>query len=240
MTRSRAAAAATCGSNLAARRLLQPAVLRRSRLLVLFRRASGGGFETEPLVEYSTELHVQGAKPQSFARQLRAGTYLVEVRERDIDLRVKVDAGDLHIELADAYLRHGFHRTVVSLPAAQTVRITLTSVDQRDWRGTGRGAHPAVARKPPPMRPPTNACSDSWRSARAMSSSRARIPRVLARGGALAACRRGVISQAASDMRSLAETEYQQGYVEFNLLFEFEDGPPQRGARAGAFRGRGR
>ena len=39
------------------------------------------------------------------------------MRERDIDLRVKIDAGDVHTELADAYLRHGLHRTVVSLDA---------------------------------------------------------------------------------------------------------------------------
>jgi hypothetical protein len=73
------------------------------------------GFDTEPLVEYSTELNVEGNKPQAVTRQLRAGVYLLEVRERDIDLRVKVDAGTVHAELADAYLRHGLHRLVVSL-----------------------------------------------------------------------------------------------------------------------------
>ncbi len=114
----------------------------RSRLLsslcaiwVICLSACTGGFETEPLVEFSTELRVDGAKPQSFIRQLRAGTYLVEIRERDIDLRIQIDADDQHTELADAYLRHGLHRAIVSLAQPAMVRVTLASVDQRNWRG---------------------------------------------------------------------------------------------------------
>src|SRR6187399_3528195 len=102
---------------------------------VLCLSACSGGFQTEPLVEYSTELIVQGTFPQSLIRQLRAGIYVVEVRERDIDVRVKIDAGKQHTELADAYLRHGLHRTVVSLEQPATVRILVSSVDQRAWRG---------------------------------------------------------------------------------------------------------
>ena len=30
--------------------------------------------------------------------------------------------------------------------------------------------------------------------------------------------------EAANDMQALAEAEYQRGYVEFNLLYEFQDG----------------
>src|SRR5882672_5380784 len=82
---------------------------------VLFLSACTPCLETEPLVEYSTELRVDGTRSQSFIRQLREGTYLVEIRERDIDLRIGIDAGDQHTELADAYLRHGLHRDVVSL-----------------------------------------------------------------------------------------------------------------------------
>ena len=63
--------------------------------------ACTGSFETEPLVEFSTEVVVGGAQPHSIARQLDAGTWLLEVRERDIDLRVKVEAGAARTELAD-------------------------------------------------------------------------------------------------------------------------------------------
>ncbi len=77
--------------------------------------ACGGVFDTDPLVEYSTDINVQADATQSFARQVRAGVYLVEVREHDIDLTVGVDADNTHTDLADAYLRHGLHRMVVSL-----------------------------------------------------------------------------------------------------------------------------
>src|SRR4051812_13301130 len=97
--------------------------------------ACSGQFDTEPLVEYSTELSVQGDAPQHLARQLRAGVYLVEVRERDIDLRVDVETDGTRTALADAYLRHGIHRTVVSLEGPATLRLTLASIDQRSWSG---------------------------------------------------------------------------------------------------------
>src|SRR3954466_4079451 len=67
--------------------------------------ACSAGFEADPLVEYSTDVVVAGSHPHTLWRQLGAGVYLVEVRERDIDLRVRIDAGEKHTELADAYLR---------------------------------------------------------------------------------------------------------------------------------------
>ena len=82
---------------------------------------------------------------RSLVRQLRAGVYVVEIRERDIDLRVQIDSDNLHTELADAYLRHGLHRTVVSLDQPAALRVTLSSVDQRTWRGCRGAAHPALA-----------------------------------------------------------------------------------------------
>src|SRR5690348_2383604 len=90
-----------------------------------------GTFETEPLVEYSTDINVQGDAPQTFTRQLRAGVYLVEVRERDIDLRVGIDGSQGHTDLADAYLRHGLHRTVVSFDAPATLKIGRASCRER-------------------------------------------------------------------------------------------------------------
>lgn len=97
--------------------------------------ACTGSFETEPLVEFSTEVVVGGAQPHSIARQLDAGTWLLEVRERDVDLRVKVEAGGARTELADAFLRHGVHRMVVSLPERSRFEVTLVSTDQREWKG---------------------------------------------------------------------------------------------------------
>jgi CHAT domain-containing protein/tetratricopeptide (TPR) repeat protein len=189
---------------------------------VLFLSACSGEFATEPLVEYSTELKIQGAKPLSLVRQLRAGFYVIEVRERDIDMRVRIDAGNLHTELADAFLRHGVHRTVVSLEQPGAVRISLSSIDQRAWRGA---AAVRILRWP---RPSQDAPIDerllghmalgkaseliarndtaSWRTAK--------LPLQLA----------ATHFEAANDMRALAEAEYQRGYVELSLLYEFEDG----------------
>jgi CHAT domain-containing protein/tetratricopeptide (TPR) repeat protein len=205
----------------------------RARILQLF--ASGwvfclsgctGGFETDPLVEYSTEINLDGDTPETVSRQLRAGVYLIEVRERDIDLRVRVDAGTVHTRLADAYLRHGLHRTVVSLDGPQTLRVTLTSIDQRSWRGAAalrilrwpRGANPREGNDAHPderllgfialgrgTELVAGGTKESWRAAIAPLQEAAEHFRH------------------ANDIRALAETEYQRGWVEFDLLLEFED-----------------
>lgn len=201
----------------------------RSRLLsslcaiwVICLSACTGGFETEPLVEFSTELRVDGAKSQSFIRQLRAGTYLVEIRERDIDLRIQIDADGQHTELADAYLRHGLHRAIVSLAQPAMVRVTLASVDQRNWRGA---AAVRVLRWPQPA-------SDAPPDQRllgylALGKANALIARRDSASwrAAIAPMRQAAAHfAAANDMQALAESEYQRSAVELNLLSEFADG----------------
>ncbi len=190
---------------------------------VLCLSACSGGFETEPLVEYSTELIVQGdaaavAGPPAARRHLP-----LEIRERDIDLRVKVDAGEQHTELADAYLRHGLHRTVVSLEQPAAVRITLSSIDQRAWRGA---AAVRILRWP-------RAAPDAPADERLLGLHGARQGQRAHRQGGHRSrgaqryrrCAQAAVHfEAANDLQALAEAEYQRGYVEFNLLFEFDDG----------------
>ena len=183
--------------------------------------ACNGGFETEPLVEFSTEINVQGDAPQSVIRQLRAGVYLVEVRERDIDLKIQIDAGDQHTELADAYLRHGLHRTVVSLDQPATLRLTLASIDQRSWRGA------AGVRI---LRWPKNA-ADAPPDERLLGFVEMGKGNALVAGGSrpdwLAAVEpmhdAAEHFRRANDVRSLAEAEYQRGWVECELLMNFEN-----------------
>jgi CHAT domain-containing protein/tetratricopeptide (TPR) repeat protein len=184
--------------------------------------ACTGGFSTEPLVEYSTELNIQGTKPLSFVRQLRAGMYVVEVRERDIDLRIKIDAGVIHTELADAYQRHGVHRTVVSLGQPAAVRITLSSVDQRAWRGA---AAVRILRWPQPV-------ADAPIDKRLLGyMALGKASELIARSDA-ASWRTAILPlelaaahfEAANDMQVLAEAEYQRACVEFMLLYDFENG----------------
>jgi CHAT domain-containing protein/tetratricopeptide (TPR) repeat protein len=182
--------------------------------------ACSGGFETEPLVEFSTEVNVQGDAPQSLIRQLRAGVYLVEVRERDIDLKIRIDAAERHAELGDAYLRHGLHRAVVSLDAPATLRLTLASIDQRSWHGA------AGVRI---LRWPRNA-ADAPPDERLLGfTEMGKGNELVARGSRadwLAAIDPMLEAaehfRRAHDLRSLAEAEYQRGWIEFDLLLDFE------------------
>ena len=201
----------------------------RSRLVsglcaiwVLCLSACSGTFETEPLVEFSTELRVDGARAQSFSRQLREGEYLIEIRERDIDLRVGVDTGEQHTELADAYLRHGLHRVVVSLAKPAAIRVTLTSADQRDWRGA---AAVRILRwpRPAPDSPPDERLL-GYKSLGKANMLLARSDSASWRA-ALAPLRQAAMHFAtANDMQALAESEYKRSAVELNLLHEFADG----------------
>ncbi|MEJ0085882.1 MAG: CHAT domain-containing protein [Pseudomonadota bacterium] len=180
------------------------------------------GFDTEPLVEYSTELNIEGNKPQVVTRQLRAGVYLLEIRERDIDLRVKVDAATRHAELTDAFLRHGLHRLVVSLEQPAVVRLTLSSIDQRGWRGAAAIRvlrWPAAAADAPPDERLLG-FEELGRSSELVAKSDTGSWRA-----AIAPLRQAAAHfRAANDIQSLAEAEYQRGWVEFNLLFDFESG----------------
>jgi len=189
---------------------------------VLWLAGCTGALETEPLVEFSTELNVQGSKPQSLVRQLRAGVYVFEVRERDIDLRVKIDAGELHIELADAYLRHGLHRTVVSLDEPAAVQITLSSVDQRTWRGA------AAVRILHWPRPSADAPLDErllgYMALGKANELVAKTDSASWRASIQPFRQAAAHFETANDLQTLAETEYQRGSVEFNLLYDFEDG----------------
>jgi CHAT domain-containing protein/tetratricopeptide (TPR) repeat protein len=189
---------------------------------VLCLSACTASLETEPLVEFSTELRVDGTRDQSFSRQLREGTYVVEIRERDIDLRIGIDTGDQHSEMADAYLRHGLHRAVVSLSQPAAVRVTLTSVDQRGWRGA---AAVRILRWP-------QAASDAPADQRLLGLlALGKASSLLAKNdsaswrAAIAPLRQAAAHfAAADDMQALAESEYQRSAVERNLLREFADG----------------
>ncbi len=180
------------------------------------------GLETEPLVEYSTEINVQGTQPPTLTRQLREGVYLLEIRERDIDLRVTVDAGGQSTELGDAYLRHGVHRLVVSLDRPAPVKLTLNSIDQRTWRGAAavRILHwpPSAADAPPDER------LMGFIALGRANELVARADKESWRDSLLPFRQAAAHFERARDQRSLAETQYQQGWVEYLLLYEYEDG----------------
>src|SRR5689334_5967113 len=82
---------------------------------VLCASACSDGARHDPVAEFSTEVDVSGDKQPVVARDLKPGAYLIEIRERDIDLRVIVESGSHHSELEDKTPRHGSLFKVVSL-----------------------------------------------------------------------------------------------------------------------------
>lgn len=189
---------------------------------VLFLSACSGDFETSPLVEFSTEVVISGTRPALVTRQLEPGVYLLEVRERDIDVRVAVDTEQRHSELADGQPRHGLHRLVVSLHSPSRLRVTLRSVDQESWKGAAAVRFLRWPQSPPDSAPDhrlfgfrsqgkANALlaletPDSWRAAVPFLRDASRH------------------FQAAGDSQSTAEVEYQRSHVELGLLFDAEAG----------------
>ncbi len=97
--------------------------------------ACSNGVRQDPVVEFSTEADVSGDEQPPITRDLQPGAYLIEVREREIDVRVIIDAGVTHAELEDKTPRHGSLFKVVSLDAPGQLRVRLRSVDHRTKRG---------------------------------------------------------------------------------------------------------
>jgi CHAT domain-containing protein len=83
----------------------------------------------DPVDEFATEASVGGPVRPVVVRQLSAGSYLIEAREHEIDLRMTVDVAGVHAELEDQVPRHGALYEVVSLKAPAELRITLGSSD---------------------------------------------------------------------------------------------------------------
>ena len=88
-----------------------------------------GGSGRELTEVLSSDLPVGTDAPAIAAPQLQPGVYLVEVRERDIDLRVAIDAAGTHLELEDGVQRHGLHAEVVRLRQPAELRIQARSAD---------------------------------------------------------------------------------------------------------------
>jgi tetratricopeptide (TPR) repeat protein len=177
------------------------------------------GFETDPLVEYSTDVVVNG-RPQTITRQLGGGVYLIEIRERDIELRASVDTAGEHVELADVSPRHGVLRRVVRLAAPSRLHLVLDSADVRDWKGA---AAVRILRWP---------CVTDDADQRLLGfEAQGLANEMIARGtpGGWSAAEEPLREaarrfQAARDLQSLAEAEYQRSHLELDMLFDFEDG----------------
>jgi tetratricopeptide (TPR) repeat protein len=98
----------------------------------------------------------------------------------------------------------------------------LSSVDQRAWRGA---AAVRILRWPQPA--PDAPLDERLLGYMALGEGNALIakPDAASWRAAIVPLRQAAAHfEAANDMQALAEAEYQRGYIEFNLLYEFEDG----------------
>ena len=101
----------------------------------------GSGRELDEVL--SSDLPVGADSPVNAASQLRPGVYLVEVRERDIDLRVAIEAAGTRLELEDGVQRHGLLAEVVRLRQPAELHIQARSAD---YGGKTGSAHVRVSR----------------------------------------------------------------------------------------------
>src|SRR5688572_17520497 len=98
--------------------------------------AGCGNAPQDPVTEFSSELALQGSGASELRRQLAAGTWLVEVRERGIDVRVTVETLEgRRAELHESTPRHGALFEVVSLSRPAELRVMVSSADHPATRG---------------------------------------------------------------------------------------------------------
>ena len=85
--------------------------------------AIGGGCspsQQDPRNEFETILEIDAEGAATVTRQLQAGSYLLEIRETDIDLRLLLDAPGVHTESTDMVPRHGVLLVKVGTPKGGT------------------------------------------------------------------------------------------------------------------------
>jgi CHAT domain-containing protein/tetratricopeptide (TPR) repeat protein len=128
----------------------------RTAVFAVLALLSGCGSAPDaPVTQYSSELALRGDERPEVRRKLGVGTWLVQVRERDIDVRAMIEAGAAKIELGESVPRHGIVNWVVSLPAETEVRVRLRSTDHSTWQGR---AEVVIARfRRPADQPPAHA-----------------------------------------------------------------------------------
>jgi CHAT domain-containing protein/tetratricopeptide (TPR) repeat protein len=175
---------------------------------------------SQPRVEFSGNLAIAGAARPSIVRTLPSGTYVIEVRERGIDLLIDVATPARHAELTDAQLRHGLQYAVVRLDQPGDLRVTLRNADQRDRRGT---ADLRISRWPETV------VNDEPDARLLGLAAFAKAGELIAhdseegwRGAAEALREASEHFSEAADDRLVAEVEYARGWVEYSFLLQWQ------------------
>jgi CHAT domain-containing protein/tetratricopeptide (TPR) repeat protein len=105
--------------------------------------AGCGSAPQDPVTESSDSLTLRGDETPGLRKALTAGTWLVEVRERGVDVRATVQVARQRVELIDSVPRHGVLYEVVSLREPAELSVVLRSDDHPQTRG---GATVRIAR----------------------------------------------------------------------------------------------
>lgn len=87
--------------------------------------------------QLSQTVTLSGDERPRIEHDLTPGSWLIEVRERDLDLRVVVEAAGARSELVDHVPRHGLHAQVVRVAAPARLVVELSSADHRKKTGQG-------------------------------------------------------------------------------------------------------
>ena len=140
--------------------LARPGVAAIGCLVLL---AACGRAPDEPEIVSTDDVVLRDDAPAEVRKPLEPGAWLVEVRERDIDVHATVATGDESAELRESAPRHGAIYWVVSLESPAELRVALRSADHHTWRGS---ASIRVARF---ARAPADAPSDVEKGYRAWS-----------------------------------------------------------------------
>jgi CHAT domain-containing protein/Tfp pilus assembly protein PilF len=98
--------------------------------------AGCGRAPLEPVTESSNELALRGDAATEFRKELTAGTWLIEVRESNLDVRATITlTGEPPAELMESTPRHGVVHQVVSLKEPRGLLVSLRSVDHPAAQG---------------------------------------------------------------------------------------------------------
>jgi CHAT domain-containing protein/tetratricopeptide (TPR) repeat protein len=114
---------------------MQTRVLASSCGAILLALAGCTSSDGDPRTEFTTDLTVDAADT-SYARTLQPGAYLVEVRERDVDVQLSIDTAGVHSEVSDEVPRHGVLHELVTLESPNEIRVVVKNADHSTKRGT--------------------------------------------------------------------------------------------------------
>jgi hypothetical protein len=83
----------------------------------------------------SIELPVTEESPAIWERQLSSGIYLIESREKDIDVVMTIDSSARRVQLAEDMARYGYKATIVRLDVPARLRLEMSNVDHMTKKG---------------------------------------------------------------------------------------------------------